>query len=293
MKKFIYALLALPTLLFASCEAEMGSEPGTDSKPAVTVYTYDVAAPNNPDTDVRVRFATNSAARQLYYLVEPANEANAEIEAKGEEAYAQKVIEKGVKVDVKGAEIIDVILTDLKDKTFNITAVAVNGGHSPLAIESFGIPWKQIKTGVMVYDKDLYTFLPVKEVQCVLEQAETDETLFRVKNAFGEGKNIKFRKLVGKGGMSGSDPFTFLSVVGKQQTGWKVKLSSGDVYDLWVTDIATWKKKEDFLESTTYGCVMFDNSLDLIFNFCWQVDAGTLKYATMGSGSSYFVPDGQ
>ena len=41
MKKLIYSLLALPMLLLGSCKEELGTEPGTDSNPVVTLYAYE------------------------------------------------------------------------------------------------------------------------------------------------------------------------------------------------------------------------------------------------------------
>ena len=92
-----------------SCKADEGTEPGHDSTPAVTVYTYTPADANlNPDNDVTVRFATNSATSEVYYMYQLTSEVEKEINTNGEAAYIEKVISNGEKISVNGASSVDI-----------------------------------------------------------------------------------------------------------------------------------------------------------------------------------------
>ena len=71
MKKYIsLAMSLLAMMAFTACTIEEGTTPGGDSAPYVNVMKYEVAAPLNPDNDVKVRIVANNQASDVYYLAE-------------------------------------------------------------------------------------------------------------------------------------------------------------------------------------------------------------------------------
>lgn len=282
MKKYIFAILLLPLALLGSCTAEEGADPGTDKAPAVTVYTYEPTDESaNPDNDIQVRFATNAATTGIYYLVEKTDDVNKFIEANGENAYIQKVIENGTNIPVNGAENIDRLLTGIVGVS-TITAVATNGSTSGMGTASFtGLDWADIVSGQFVYNAG--SFLAAKGADCVLQRCTVKDGLYRLKDAFGEGYSMKFTATAQKGSTA-EGTFTHLRV-GYTPTPWTIRFTSDPApTTLYVEDVSTWQGKTSFM--TNYPCGMYDN-YKCFFTLAWM---GGNK-CTQFEPQSIFTPD--
>lgn len=288
MKKLKYFLMGLPLVFLGACSEEVGTEPGTDSNPVVTMYSYspDLADGINPDNDVLVRFATNSAVTELYYLVENEDDANKFIDEQGSDAYMQKVISEGVKVDVKGAENIDKMVQDLHGAV-KITGVASNGSSRSMAFVNFtGLDWNTICSGEFVANN----IIPGSKI-CDLQVCTTDSKLLRVKDAFKTGYSLKFN-LMGLKGTSPSGAF-FPVRVPVAQTGYEVQLKDGNYYPLWVQDVAYWQEDSSFATNSNYWSIMYEDYF-CEFNLAWMAGASWVAYGSAEDGqgnTSYFVPD--
>ena len=79
MKKYIESLFMMlfAIVLLASCTEDEGTEPGSSSSPSVMLYSYSATAPNDPDNDLAVKLAANSASDQVYYLAEKTSDKKA------------------------------------------------------------------------------------------------------------------------------------------------------------------------------------------------------------------------
>lgn len=277
MKKFKYILMGAAAVLLSACSADMGTEPGTDAEPVVTMFSYapDVKSGMNADNDVIVRFATNSATKEVYYLVELENDVKAFIEANGTEAYMQKVIANGTKFETNGAANIDENITDIHG-AYTITGVAVNGGTHTMATVSFlGLDWNTLKTGVFSPGS---SSLP-SAFNAAIEICTTDENLYRIKDAVGAGYNIKFTLMDKKySGVDEMGPYRYVRIA-EQSTPWVV---AG--MPLLVGDVATWQEDSSFALDDNYCSVMYTNDYFCWFCLAWYISDGrALSY-----GDAYF-----
>lgn len=291
MNKFKYALMALPLALLGACSAEEGTEPGTDKTPEVTVYTYDVVDPSlNPDNDVWVRFATNSAAREVYYLVEKESDVEAFVNANGEQAYINKVVETGTKFTVEGAQNVDVNITDIHGDCV-ISAVAYNGATGKRGKAYFtGLDWSDVVEGTFYIQQ---AFISTQSTFATLQVCDQDETLYRVENAFGEGYSVKMQMLKVKGkdpdqpdGTPG-DVYTLFRIP-EAKTPFAVRLSSTpDPQALWVQDIGYWQNNASFVTSVSgYENGMYED-YSAFFQFAWMAGSiGCVSFET----PSWFIP---
>lgn len=290
MKKIFYSLLALPMLLMGSCKEEMGTEPGTDPNPAVTLYTYTPADENlNPDNDVTVRFSTNSATREVYYLVEDAAEVDKAIEAGSEDTYIQKVLNSGSKISVNGAESVEVDITGIAGLKY-ILAVASNGsaGQKLSKIAFRGLEWEYVLDGSLMYGP---TFVP-QGADATLEICTTDKNLYRIKNAFGEGYHMKFELLADKTGKDEDGEYVLFRVP-LQKTPFKVSLSDGTTHDLSVEDVGYWQGNASFVTSETSYCnIFYPADGYAIINLAWMLEDGRcVGYGAMNANTSQFLPN--
>ena len=290
MKKILYSLLALPMLFMGSCKEEMGTEPGTDPNPAVTLYTYTPADENlNPDNDVTVRFATNSATREVYYLVEDAAEVDKAIEAGSEDSYVQKVLNSGTKISVNGAENVEIDLTGITGLKY-ILAVASNGsaGQKLSKIAFRGLEWEYVMDGVLMYGP---TFVP-QGANSSLEICTTDKNLYRIKNAFGEGYHMKFELLADKTGKDEDGEYVLFRVP-SAKTPFKVNLADGTTHDLSVEDVGYWQGNASFVTSETSYCnIFYPQSGYAIINLAWMLEDGRcVGYGAMNANTSQFLPN--
>ena len=290
MKKLKYILLGLPLAFLGSCSEDVGSEPGTDTNPVVTMYSYtpEIADGVNQDNDIIVRFATNSAVSELYYFVEAEEDFNSFIDANGSDAYMQKVIDQGVKVDVDGSDNIDKLITDQHGAVI-VTGVAVNGSERSMATVSFtGLDWNTLCSGDFIPNN---FGLPSKI--CNLEQCEQNKNLFRVKDAFKSGYSLKFT-LMGLKGVD-SDGIAFYPVrVPEFQTGYNLTDADGASAPLWGIDVAGWQEDSSLATDQDYWSIMYEDFY-CMFNIAWYWGEDVIAYGSASDGqgnTSYFIPDG-
>ncbi|ROT07046.1 hypothetical protein EEL33_07700 [Muribaculaceae bacterium Isolate-037 (Harlan)] len=283
MKKYIYAIAFLPMLGLWACSADEGTMPGTDKEPVVTVYTYAPTDPAlNPDNDVTVRFATNSATTDVYYMYQLTTEVDAEVE-KNEAAFIDKVISTGQKISVNGAENVEINLIDIHGAN-TICAVAVGNGGKTLGSATFlGLDWEQKKLGTFYIQQ---AFIGTKSTEAALEVCTTDPSLYRIKDAFGEGYSMKMQ-LLNKQGQDEDGVYTLFRIPATH-TPWKVKLQNGTTPDLWVQDIGYWQGNASFVTDVTgYENGFYKDDGSAFFRIAWMAgDMGCVSYDT----PSYFVP---
>lgn len=280
MKKNIFALFlaVFAMITVSSCKDERGTEPGNDSQPVATLYKYAAELPNNADNDVRIRVATNSVVKEVYYFAEKTETYKSNLASMGEDGYKNYVIEKGTKVnDLAGNSDKDFMLTGMFG-SYTIAAVAVNGSSKTLSsIEFVGLIWSDIVKGQYYFAEKLYAAIPAlsepKEV--VLQKCDNQDGLYRFKDLYGPGFDRKFYdsgetdedeneeeyKLVYA--RSANTPFTYGSYGA---------VSTRDVYT-WQGDNA------DYLNGEMYD----DGYVALWMQY--YVAAGNLGY-----GWEYFVP---
>lgn len=283
MKKYIYAIAALPMLALWSCKADEGTEPGHDSTPAVTVYTYTPAdADLNPDNEVTVRFATNSATSEVYYMYQLTSEVEKEINTNGEAAYIEKVISNGEKISVNGASSVDIDLIDLHG-TNTISAVAVGKNGKSIGKASFtGLDWEQKKLGTFYVQQ---AFIGVKETECALEICTTNNSLYRLRDVFGTGYSMKMQLLDVQG--EDEDGVYTLFRVPASNTPWQVKLSSGAICDVFVEDIGYWQGNASFVTGVSGYENGFYEDGSAFFRLAWMADGvGCVSYTS----PSFFIP---
>lgn len=284
MKKFIYALFAIPASILGACSADEGTEPGTDPSPAVTVYAYDVTDPSlNPDNDVVIRFATNNKAKEVYYLIDNENEAKEFIKSNGEDAYIKKVCDTGVKIQVDGACSKDITLTDLHGPCL-VSAVASNGTPGKRSSASFvGLDWTDVINGTFYIQQ---AFIGIESTQAVLQICTTDKSLYRIKDAFGAGWSVKMQMLDVQG--EDEDGVYTLFRIPNTLTPFKVNLQGYDTpFQLSVEDIGYWQGKASFVTDVTgYENGMYED-YTAFFRFAWMVSLGNLSFET----PSFFIPN--
>lgn len=295
MKKYIYAIPALMmACMLPACTAEEGAEPGTDATPAVTVYTYEPSDENlNPDNDVTVRFATNSATKEVAYLVEKGDDVeaflkginpNGDKENEAEQAYVDRVLQNGQKITVNGAESVDVNLTGLYGP-YVISAVAV-GSRDRKSMTFTGLDWENVTSGTFHYRQ---TFLPVSTRVCNLQVCTTNDKLFRIENAFGEGYSMKFELLDATA--NDEDGTYTLFRIPLQKTPWKINLTSGGPYPIVVEDIGYWQGDASFVTGATgYENGMYADHT-AFFRIAWGADRGSNIGVFSFETPSFFIPD--
>lgn len=270
---------------FTACRENEGTEPGTDPNPNVIVYTYSPSSLKNPDNDVLVRFATNSATRELYYLVEPTATAEAYIASHGEQGYFEYVVSNGTKhTEAQGAGDFDVVLTDLVGE-YSITAVATNGKNLAGSSGKFmGLDWEDVVDGVYQFGFMAGAGTIPQASNTTLQICTTDKTLYRFKDVFGPGCSMKLYMM----GVTGKD-------------------SAGDVYELFrfyatptdytygqygqvfVRDVAAWQGSDSWAKNANYMNYMYEDYF-CVLRPQYYVSAGNLGYG-QGEKSDYFIPD--
>lgn len=182
MKKYINSLFVMlcTAMTFTACTEEEGTMPGNDSQPSVTIYQYTPGKGYNPENDVCIRLATNNKTEAVFYLVEKTTEKADFIASNGEEAYADRVISNGVKVNNTSDEKnTDIIITGILGKN-SITAVAIAGNEKRMSETSFfGYVWTPKYKGI--YTSEFFN----ESWEAVLEY-EKDANLYRFANCWTE-----------------------------------------------------------------------------------------------------------
>lgn len=181
-----YLIVVLGILTCSSCTEEVGTVPGNDPQPYVTIYQYAVGEQYNPDNDIALRFVANNKVEEAYYLAEVASEKEAFIASKGEKAYLDHVVADGVKINgLSGVSDAEVTLTGMLGK-YSITVAAVKGdskGGSEIVF--VGKDWKPKAQGVYTSD-----FLGGSwEVEVLYDEYSG---LYRIANCWEEGYHVTF-----------------------------------------------------------------------------------------------------
>lgn len=284
MKKYIYAIPALLMMVLTGCNAEEGTEPGTDSTPGVVVYSYspDASKKLNADNDITIRFATNSAAREISYLIEKEEAVQSYLASNGEEAYAAKVASEGTKITVSGAEQTDIDVTGLYGP-YIISAVATNGtNHGKRSSVTFtGLDWSDVVNGTF-YPEQSFLKTPV---MCTLQVCTTDDTLFRLKDVFGEGYSMKIQ-LLDITGTDSEGKYTYARIP-RCDTPYMITLSDGSKEQLWIQDVGYWQGSANWVTSNGYESGMYED-YSCFFMAAWMAGTrGCLAY----NDNSCFIPD--
>ncbi|MDE5783332.1 MAG: hypothetical protein K2H97_03275 [Prevotella sp.] len=193
-KIFSKLMMLMAVTLFVSCSEDEGTDVGTDSAPAVTLYQYTPDAPYNADNDVKLRMAVNNKVESLYYLVEKAADKAAMLEEADERAYAEYVIKEGKKVELTAGELhADMIVTGLVGE-YTITAVAVNGNARSWASTTFiGYNWVKVTDAI-----SMMNIFTGEEIATELQYASNVD-LYRFVDPWGTGVAIAFKWDGGKG----------------------------------------------------------------------------------------------
>lgn len=269
-----YITLALLPLaaLFTACEEEEGTVPGNDSQPKVTLYSYTPDAPYDTDNDIRVRVAANSKATEIYYLAEETEKTNEYIKSKGENAFYEKVIAEGKKVDVAPAETGDVYVTGMFGQN-TITFVAVNGGSKTASTLSFyGYTWNTISTGTYTFSEKAQSRLGIASAATELQVNADDSDALRFKNLWGSGKHMYINKTEFASEDKEGNKYTFIRV--PSQT---TPFEFSDYGNINVRDVAEWQGDDSYVTSSL-GAVLYDDGSYAYIVAQYFVSAGSLGY---------------
>lgn len=294
MKKYTYiwTLLLLAVLSFTACSEEEGTNPGNDSKPAVTLYTYEPGSNYNADNDVKVRIATNSKTAEAYYLAEPKADQEKNLQSMGEAGYEDYVIQKGKKVESLSPDsAADVIITNLTG-AYTITAVAINGNDKAMATASFtGLAWEDVAEGTYEFGTETVTgkgtpankVIGKNSVSTTLQICTTDATLYRFKDLYGEGNSLKIN-LLDLNGKDNNGTFQYFRI-----PAYKTPVTFGNYGNVYVMDVGYWQSNEAFITDGGYQSNLYEDHSCAIMIAYTVVQNG--KYAALGYGYDYFTPD--
>ena len=270
MKKYIFGLMAVAAAMFVtSCSADEGTEPGGDSKAYVMTNTYSVAPPLDADADFKVRVSTNSATESAYILLEKHADYSKHIAELGQEGYNDFVVKNGGLVKgVKGQSEVDTLFYGLKGE-YMATVVAVNAKGQAQAADSVsfnGIIWNKVCDGKYKFCAKIAGIMGKESVDCELDVDANNPSSYRIKNVYGQGYNLKFKKAKNGSTDKEGNAFNYI-VVPKFSTGLTYK-TLGTVY---MTDAYTLTGSADYLANGIYA----DNSL-FISTF-YFVSAGNIS----------------
>lgn len=285
MKKYISSIMVLFALLaFTACSEDHGTTPGSDAKPSVTAYSYEVTAPLNPDNDVNVRFVFNNKTTEAYYLAEKT--ADKEARELTEDAYAAYVVANGQELDLEDdlqseGYISDLVLTGLYGE-YTITAVAVSGGALSSASTTFtGLDWADVVEGTYYFSNPNTRFLlgNITSRPTTLQVCTTDETLYRFKDVFSTGNHLKINLLPDYTATDDDGTYTFFRV--KDQ---KIGVQYGG-QDVAVRDVGYWQGDDSFITDGGYESGMYEDYTCFIKV---QLHIGSSNYGY--NYYDYFIP---
>ena len=281
MKKYIYSLFAvlLVTAAMTSCTVEEGTVPGNDKEPNVVLYSYTVKKPYNEDNDIALRLAFNNQVESAYYLAEKASEKDSRVASMGGDGYMDYVVSNGTKIgEVTGNT--DLTLTDMYGK-YAITIVAVNGAKKASASTEFtGLEWNDVVTGT-------YYFAVKPDVTgesrpATLQVCTTDNTLYRLKDVFGQGANMKFQLLPDYTAKDADGTYTYFRIPATE-----TPFTYGNYGTVSVRDIGYWQGSSAWITDNGYESGMYED-YSCFFYIQYFVSAGNLGYKY-----EYFVPDAE
>lgn len=283
MKKYISSIcvLALGLIGMTACSDEEGTTPGGDSQPAVTVYTYSVSTPNNPDNDLQLRIAANDKTQDVYYAALKASE----LEGLSEDAVMNRIVSEGTKVELQndefnGSRFADVLVKDMFGD-YIISVVGVSGATKTLSQVKFtGLDWQDIVSGTWYFASGIAPAFGVSELPTVLQVCTTNDHLYRLKDVFGAGYSMKIEKL-DITGENEDGKYTFLRV---PVTATPFEYASYGPISL--RDIGYWQDNDAFITEGGYESGMYED-YSCFFMVQYYVAAGNLGY----NFYNFFIPD--
>lgn len=283
LRKYFYSALAVAGIAtLAACSADEGTDPGSDSAPAVTMYTYTPGSDYNADEDIMVRIAPNNKVTEIYYKSELTTAVQEYIAANGKSAYADQVVASGTKLE--GGSTQDVVLTSLLGNyTITAVGVAANGSKAMASAVFQGLTWSPIAEGTITYGT--LGGLGLSPAPATLESCDVDETLFRVKNMYGEGNHLKFSALNQGGTDADGNTYKFCRIANQS-----VGLSYGNYGMIYVQDVGYWQGDESYVTGggfENYFYVSGPKQNQLSFTPYYYVSAGYLGY----QAADVFVPN--
>ena len=282
MKKYfnkLFAVVALATATITSCTVEEGTVPGNDKDPNVVVYSYTAQKPYNEDNDVALRLAFNNQVESAYYLAEKASEKESRLSSLGEEGYMDYVVSNGTKIgDVTSNT--DITLTDMYGK-YAITIVVVNGTKKTFAATEFtGLEWADVVTGT--YHFAVNTSVTGESRPTTLQVCTTDNTLYRLKDVFGQGSNMKFQLLPDYTAKDADGTYTYFRIPAVD-----TPFTYGTYGTVSARDIGYWQGSSAWITDNGYESGMYED-YSCFFYIQYFVSAGSLGYKY-----EYFVPDAE
>ena len=274
MKKYIFGMMAaFAAVLMTSCSADEGTEPGGDSKAYVQTNTYSVAPPLDADADFLVRMSTNNATKGAYILLEKHEDYSKHVAELGQDGYSDYVVKNGGEVKgVAGRSEVDTTFYGLKGE-YMATVVAVGSNGQAQATDSVsftGITWNKVCDGKYYFNEDIAQFLGKKSADCELDVDANNPQSYRIKNVYGQGYNLKFRKYRSGSTDEDGNAFNYIDVP-KFSTG----LTYGKYGTLYMTDAYTFTGSADYMDNGIYA----DNSLFICTVYYVSVgNVSVLKY---------------
>lgn len=290
MKRYFEnSMIALFSLLaFTACsEDEQGVAPGGDSAPHVAIYQSTVEEPYDADNDQALRLAVNQQTEAVYYLAEKT--ADKEARNLTEEGYIDYVVSNGTQCTLvadqqNGGKYADVVATGMKG-AYTITAVAVGAGKKSASSTTFNGPnWMDVAKGTYKFSARAQQRLGVGETKAdvLLQNLESDPTLYRFKNLYGFGASLLLR-LTDTTGADDNDKLQFFRV--EPQT---TPFSYGSYGTISVRDLGYWQDDDSYAFDPGYGCYMYTEKYKnvVVVAIQFYVAAGSLGY-----GWDEFYPD--
>ena len=287
MRKYINKLFAvvLATATITSCTVEEGTVPGNDKEPNVVVYSYTAKKPYNEDNDVALRLAFNNKVESAYYLAEKASEKEAKVATMGEEGYMDYVVSNGTKIN-EVASNTDLTLTDMYGK-YAITVVVVNGKKKASAVTEFtGLEWEDVVTGTYYFA--VRTAITGESSETTLQICTSDNTLYRLKDVFGQNSHMKFQLLPDYTGTDDDGAYTYFRV---PATDTPFTYSSYGTVS--VRDIAYWQGNSAWITDNGYESGMYEDYTCYIA-VQYYCSGGNLGYGYTGNTKlELFIPDAE
>lgn len=282
MNKYIANLSAafVVALALTACNADEGTVAGNDTTPVVTVYQYAPGDGYNADNDVKVRFAANSVTQEAYYVIEPTETRDAYIEANGELAYMNYIVENGTKLsDINGFSTQDVIFTDLEG-SYTVSAVAVGGGNLVMSNGEFvGLAWEDLCTGTYQFAYNIGQGVGSKAV--TLQKCTNQEGLFRVKDLYNPGYSLKIQAIA-KTGEDEDGVYQYMRIP-YQNTGFLYQNGP----EIEVSDVGYWQENDAYITTNGFHGGMYEDNYIFLIPVYQVPGLGAFGYQKY----ELFIPD--
>lgn len=281
MRKYINKLFAvvLATATITSCTVEEGTVPGNDKEPNVVVYSYTAKKPYNEDNDVTLRLAFNNKVESAYYLAEKASEKEAKVATMGEEGYMDYVVSNGTKIN-EVASNTDLTLTEMYGK-YAITVVVVNGNKKASAVTEFtGLEWEDVVTGTYYFA--VRTAITGESSETTLQICTSDNTLYRLKDVFGQNSHMKFQLLPDYTATDADGTYTYFRIPAVD-----TPYTYGSYGTVGVRDIGYWQGSSAWITDNGYESGMYAD------NYCFFYIQYYCSGGSLGYNYEYFVPDAE